>query len=253
MRPWIKIFGGKGRLHQFIISHFPNDYENMVYVEPFVGGGSVFLNKKRSITDVISDVNPEIINIVLYLKFVNTNNLLNIEYTEENFNLALTNKLGIGISELVKYRFSRGGMGKTFSYSQRLRGGIPGDENAWKTFKESIPSYCAKLQKSVVKNLSYDRLLDYDDENTFFYMDPPYLHSTRTSTNVYNYEWKESDHVQFLNHVTRMKSKVLISGYDSELYNTALQGWNTFTKSVPNNASQSKKKNIMVEKLWRNY
>lgn len=165
----------------------------------------------------------------------------------------MSNELGIGLSSLVKYRFSRGGMGKSFAYSERLRGGIPGDENAWKTFIKSIQLYRESLKSVVVKNLSYDLLLDYDDENTFFYMDPPYLHSTRTSTDVYKYEWTESDHVRFLNHVTRMKSKVLISGYDSELYNTSLQGWNTFTKSVPNNASQSKKKNIMVEKLWRNY
>ena len=54
MKPLLKYHGGKHYLKDFIISNFPAGYENMVYVEPFLGGGSILLNKKKSMrTEVL--------------------------------------------------------------------------------------------------------------------------------------------------------------------------------------------------------
>lgn len=39
-QPLIKMFGGKWYLADWIISLFPVNYENMTYIEPFLGGGS---------------------------------------------------------------------------------------------------------------------------------------------------------------------------------------------------------------------
>jgi site-specific DNA-adenine methylase len=62
----IKCHGGKFFLSQWIVDHFPNDYEEYDFIEPYVGGGSVFLNKNRSKTiEVINDITDEDAKILL--------------------------------------------------------------------------------------------------------------------------------------------------------------------------------------------
>jgi len=46
----------------FILRHFPEDYENMVYVEPHFGRGSILLNKKPSKEEIINDPDFKIIS-----------------------------------------------------------------------------------------------------------------------------------------------------------------------------------------------
>ena len=47
-RGFIGRIGGKTKLVEKILSVFPKDYEDMIYVEPFIGGGSILYNKKLS-------------------------------------------------------------------------------------------------------------------------------------------------------------------------------------------------------------
>lgn len=63
----------------------------------------------------------------------------------------------------------------------------------------------------------------------------------------------DNDHINLLNWAKTLKGSVVISGYNSDLYNTVLTGWNKYEKSIANSASQSKKKNKMVECIWKNY
>lgn len=56
-----------------------------------------------------------------------------------------------------------------------------------------------------------------------FYCDPPYLMDTRKSKrNIYNYEWDENEHLNFINYVQKegnySNSLFIISHYPCELY-----------------------------------
>ena len=68
IRPVVKIHGGKRYLAKWIISLFPPNYQKMVYLEPFCGAGSVFLNKEASIEEAICDIDRGIINIFWALR-----------------------------------------------------------------------------------------------------------------------------------------------------------------------------------------
>ena len=57
-----------------------------------------------------------------------------------------------------------------------------------------------------------------DSSNTLFYLDPPYLHQTRTSKKKYTFEMSPEDHEKLLKLVLECKSKFVISGYDNEMY-----------------------------------
>ena len=65
MKPIVQWPGGKTRLWSEIKKHIPNDYE--VWVEPFVGAGSVLFNEQPK-KAIASDVNKDVINLHLIVK-----------------------------------------------------------------------------------------------------------------------------------------------------------------------------------------
>jgi len=64
--PW---HGSKRQLAPAIIKLFPKDYERMVYVEPFCGSASVFWCKQSSKVEVLNDLDEELMNFLLTVKF----------------------------------------------------------------------------------------------------------------------------------------------------------------------------------------
>lgn len=60
--------GAKWSLANWIISYFPEDYEKMVYLEPFVGSGAVFFNKLPGAVETINDLDSDIVNLFYVLR-----------------------------------------------------------------------------------------------------------------------------------------------------------------------------------------
>lgn len=266
MRPPIKCHGGKYFLKQWIIDKFPNNYETMVYGEPFIGGGNVFLNKNRSRHEVINDADPRVFSVWFqlrnnYTEFVKR--LSNVSYSKKNFEMAklvqekLINEndfLNLAISEYILRHMSRGADRKSFGSSSRLRGGKPEYINAWLSSTINLQHIAKRLCEVDVKcDSAINIMLKYDSPNTFYYLDPPYLHNTRVTTNNYEYEMDESEHGILLETIKGLKAKVLISGYWSKLYEDSLRGWSVFKKEIINHSSQKKSKPLRTEILWANY
>lgn len=58
------------------------------------------------------------------------------------------------------------------------------------------------------------------------YADPPYLRSTRRSADkLYRHDLEEADHVRLLDVLKRLPCMVMVSGYQSQLYDNTLAGW----------------------------
>ena len=257
MRPPFKIHGGKYYLASWILEYFPLDYRKLEYVEPFVGAASLLFAKDPSKLEVISDINPGTVAIYRALKdnfseFIAE--LKSIPYSEESFLNALKRKYSPAANAFVKQRMSRGGMGTLFAYSTRLRGGIPGDIHAWNTILQELHLHSNRLKNVRIENRNA-LYLNWEETgpDTFVYLDPPYLSDTRTAKTVYEFELTNEDHKELLLKLLNTKAKVLISGYNSALYNIYLRDWNRTHKVVSNNSSQSKIKELRDEYLWWNY
>jgi DNA adenine methylase len=61
--------------------------------------------------------------------------------------------------------------------------------------------------------------------NSLVYVDPPYVGSTKKNRRYYRFEYTDQDHVELLEVLNSLKCYVLISGYDSELYQRYLPLW----------------------------
>lgn len=68
MRAIFRYPGSKWSIAQWIISHFPEGYEKMVYLEPFAGSGAVFFNKKPGAVETINDLDSDIVNLFRILR-----------------------------------------------------------------------------------------------------------------------------------------------------------------------------------------
>lgn len=258
MRSLFKMHGGKYYLKDFVISNFPINYENLNYVEPYAGAANILINKKKSIFEALSDINNNIISIWVYLKenYIDFyNKLKELEYSQETFDKALNNYYPIFINEFVLRRMSRGGLGKNFAWSNRQRGGKPGDINAWETSLELIPILYKRIKDVIILNInSIDLIKGCNCKNYLLYLDPPYLTSTRVSKKTYDkFECDENHHVLLGDILNNHKAKIMISGYNSDLYKKIYKNWNMKIKKIPNHSSQQKNKKIMQECIWFNY
>lgn len=274
IRNLIKIHGGKCRIRKHLYKILPNMSSIDLLFEGFVGGGSFFLGlEKLPSKIIINDLDKDLIclyntvkndclKISIDLKF--------IQYKKEVFEAYLRykplNEYGSALRRFVISRMSRGGLCKTFGKSSRNRGGQDEYKNAWETSIKSLPDISDTLQNAEILNNDAINLLIYrkdilDNPNTLIYLDPPYLLSTRKSKKCYENEMSDIDHEVLLKTITRYSSaKIMISGYDSALYENELMqdfryypNWNKCHIEVANNSGQSKTKQKRIETVWRNY
>ena len=260
-----KCHGGKNYLAPWIVEQFPEAYASMDYVEPFIGGGSVLLNKDPSTgTEVINDLDEGIVQIFRALRDEPKNfigRLKRTKYLESTFNRALKNANSSGdyidqaINEFILRRMSRGGLKTAFAWSDRERGGQPGDVNAWETIiKDHLPDISQRIQHIHIFNKpALEIIKAFNDVNVLLYCDPPYLAETRVSEDAYTHEMSTDDHLALAEELQQFKGKVIISGYPSALYKRLFSQWRCVKRKIANHASQQKVKKMKTEQLWINY
>jgi DNA adenine methylase len=258
MRPALKYHGGKHFLAKWIISMLPGCD---VYVEPFLGGGNVLLRKRPSPIEIAGDLNPDLIGFYRCLKNQTQeliDRLRSIPYCRESFEWACAMDVHLAPLEAavkfaVKTRMSRGALGKTLAWSDRPRGGQPGDVNAWKTLRDKLPDNARRLQRVELHHgEALDLIVRFDSPDTLFYLDPPYMHCTRSAPNAYRFEMTDEDHIRLLGAILKVQGMVVISGYRTPLYDDVLHTWERHESSMPNHSGQGKQKQSRTEVLWLN-
>ena len=124
----------------------------------------------------------------------------------------------------------------------------PNPEKAWAEMPEVITQAAYRLKGVQIENLPALELISrYDTSDVFMYVDPPYLHGTRKNY-LYKHEMEDEEHEQLLEVLLRHPGKIILSGYDNELYNSMLSGWRK--ESISTQAENGLKR---VETIWMNY
>lgn len=100
-----------------------------------------------------------------------------------------------------------------------------------------------------IEHMDAFRLIErYNNSDTLMYLDPPYLLSSRKGGKLYNHELDDAGQRSLLDLVTSSKAKIIISGYENDLYNASLEGWRK-----DSTISQTTSGDIAHETIWYNY
>lgn len=118
----------------------------------------------------------------------------------------------------------------------------------WYRLPEWIIEVAERFRKVQIENRSAFEVIErFDYPNVFAYLDPPYLLSTRTGKQ-YAHEMNNADHEELLKLINKSKAKIMISGYESDMYNEYLCKWK---KAEFRSCAEHGKPRI--ETVWMNY
>lgn len=267
IRPPVKAHGGKYYLSRQIVPILLDVRAKVTeYLEPCAFGASIFLAMPSMEREILGDINPNVVALWTVLSAAESarelsSRLASVAYDERTFEAAKRETSADLIEQatrfLIRCRFSRGGLGKDFAWSARLRGGRPGDENAWHTFREKeLPKIVARARGVEVRSDPCWRTVwgSRDNIQRLIYADPPYMPKTRTAKTAYGpYEMTPFQHLRLVAALRMHSGPAAISGYRCEEYDRWLHDWRRFDFEMPNNAGQSKRKQRRRESLWINW
>ncbi len=202
-KPFLKWAGGKTQLISQIKEQIPNNIKTtrFTYIEPFVGSGAVLFwmleeypNMKRA---VINDINQDLTNSYLTIKH-NVNKLIQIlrKWEVEYHNFAENQE------QKKEYYYEKRSLFNTRNSDQttqsalfiflnrtcfnglfRVKFNVP--IGSYKTpqvcNEENLMAVSKVLKKVDILNGDFSKTLNYSENNTFFYFDPPYKPLSETS------------------------------------------------------------------------
>ncbi len=275
LTPPLKWHGGKQYLARRVVDLMP---PHQTYVEPYCGGAAVLLAKdpceqasnlfERGVAETINDLNRWLTDFwhVLQDEDLFARFQRRIEATpasEVEWQSARAPKpadqVEAAVALMVMHRQSRGGdPGKGFQTpSRRPRREMNEHASAWIGAVDGLPELHQRLRRVQVLNRpALDVIRQLDGPGTLFYLDPPYSHDTRSTTDEYAaYEMTEADHKAMLAAIKDVEGMVMLSGYRNDLYDEALSAhtWTRADFDLPNNAAGGKTKRRMTECIWMNF
>lgn len=248
----LKYPGAKWRIADWIISFFP---AHKVYVEPFFGSGACFFKKEPAYIETINDLDGNIVNLFRVCRehpeeLAQAINLTPFSREEfQNCYLPSSDPIEQARRTLVRYHQSFGTSNSSKNSWRNVQTyGGPRCATMWNYLPETIIACCERLKNAQIENIDALQLIErYNDENTLIFCDPPYLQSLR-KRNMYACEMKDAEHIALIKVLKSSKSKVILCGYDNELYNTELSEWFTTEKKTTVQMGLHR-----TEKLWMNF
>lgn len=257
-RPIMRYHGSKFRLADWVISYFP---PHKCYVEPFGGMASVLMRKPRSHAEVYNDLDGDIVNVMRVLRdpvqcerliealsltpFARDEFTAAYEHTDDPVESArrtfIRAEMGFGSADATK--------GTTgFRIDTKRNYGTA--MQIWSRLPDGLVAFSQRLQGVLIENRpALDCLRDHDTRETLFYIDPPYVHSTRKmGGKTYRHEMTNGQHQQLLTKLLDLDGMVVLSGYPNVEYDDRLAGWRRVSHKARIAAGRGT--GIRTEMLW---
>jgi DNA adenine methylase len=125
----------------------------------------------------------------------------------------------------------------------------------WANYPDCLAMAIDRLRGVVIESRdALDVCCKHDSPDTLHYVDPPYMHGTRTRANrrpdsggVYRHELTDEEHQQLLEGLKQLVGMVVLSGYPSEAYDWALTGWRRVDRAAHTDGALER-----TEVLWLN-
>ena len=261
--------GGKFYLTHIIIPIIEKT-PHQTYVEVFGGAANILLNKKPSQIEIYNDIDDYIVSLFRVIrnpnKFLTLKKLLEFTpysrteflYLKEKFKNNNFNDIHPDPEISKAYIFyyltlsSFAAKKDTFAYTKSKK-------NKPKQYFNHLKKLILikqRLENVIIENLDFQTIFEkYDSPNTLFYLDPPYFNIF----NLYSFDFSLDDHKRLIQCIKNAKGKIILSGYDNELYQNELPPtlnkfefqrtiFLTNSNQLPNHQRQ-----IKTECIWTNF
>lgn len=258
-RPIVRYHGGKWKLAPWIISHFPT---HRTYVEPFAGGGSVLLRKPRSYAEVYNDLDGEMVNLFRVARDHGdelTRRIYLTPFAREEFKQSYE-PIDDPI-EQARRTVARAYMGFGSASISKEISGFRANSNRsgttpahdWMNYPDCLTAIIERLRGVVIENRdAVECMRQHDGPEVLHYVDPPYVHSTRSSKtrgtasgSSYKYELTDDQHRELADCLQSLTGTVILSGYPSALYEQLYAGWQRVDRAAHADGARDR-----VESLW---
>ncbi len=263
-KPAFGYYGAKQRLASRIVEMLP---PHNAWVEGFCGSAAISLAKQPAPIEVINDLDGEIVNLFRLLR---TKPATLIEavaltpYARQEFAqgrrrsrrlppLERARRFLAGVMMTVNGAVNGGRSGFSFSTAY-TRSGMEARVSRWYNLPERLSHVAERLRKFRVEHRDARRLLEVflNRPATLVYLDPPYF-----VKRAHRYVIDANDHAfheELLKLCCKAKCMILLSGYDTPLYNRMLTrkgGWKRVV--IETHTRDTKGKDYSrSEVLWQN-
>jgi len=257
-------YGAKLRIARKVIDLLPPHH---AWVEGFCGSAAITLAKSPVPIEVINDADGEIVNLFTQLRN-NSKRLCRAvaltPYSRAEFEIARRRESGLSQLERAR-RFLVATMMTVNGVSGSLRSGFSfspsyarGNKEArvcrWYNLPERLEAVVERLRGVRVENRDACEIVQmfHDRPATLIYLDPPYFirREHKYSIDANNVEF----HSNLLDLCQKSRSMILISGYETDLYNKQLtrkNGW-TRRRIETHTRDTTGKDFARTEVLWMN-
>lgn len=261
----LKYHGGKHYLAKRIVQLMP---PHTHYVEPFFGSGAVMFQKDPSgVSEVANDILSTLTTLwdVLqdeelferFTRLCDATPFSEQQWEESEKRLRDEDPVVRAHAFFVLNRQSRQGLMDDFATlsRNRVRRKMNEQASSWLTAIDGLPQIHERLKRVVILNRdALDVIRQQDSPNTLFYLDPPYVSSTRVAASAYQHEMSDQDHHRLVEAILMCSGKVMLSGYPNPIYRRLESlGWSTFDFNVTKSSSSQATKPKAIERIWANF
>lgn len=244
--PWI---GGKRRLAKHILPLFP---AHTCYVEPFCGAAALYFLKTPSKTEVINDINGELVNLYRVVKH-------HLEEFIRQFKWALVSRqIYKWLQDTPEETLTDIQRAARFYYLQKQAFGGKVADHTFGTSTTSAPRFNLlrieeelwmahlRLSRTLIEHLDWHQCIErYDRPHTLFYCDPPYW-----GTEGYGVEFGLENYDHMADLARRIKGKMIISVNDIPEMRQVFNGLNMQSVDISYNlkvtGKPSPKKELVI-------
>ena len=271
-KPFIKWAGGKFKLAAQLSNYLPENFSNLQYFEPMIGGGGMFFHLKPD-SAYLSDINPKLINtyncikkdvfsIIDFLKDFENQHYTNEEFynmQRKRFNFEQLSKIEMAALFIYLNKTCFNGLYRENSKGEfNVPKGRASSGKATICDKENLIS-CSKLFENINFGChSYESIFSNLNSSSFVYFDPPYIPLKQDSFTKYakddfsvqmHYDLKD-----FCNKLDNLGVKFMLSNSDTsktrEIYGAFQMNEILVNRSV---GSTSKTRKKAAELIITNY
>ena len=256
-------YGGKFSHLDFILPNLPSDTEH--FCDVFGGSAAVLINRNPSPIETYNDLDSELVNFFKVLRDAGDELIRSISLTpfsREELAIACSFEAMLDPLErarrfYVRARQTRTGLAQTSSEGRwahcvlTSRAGMAGAVSRWLGAVDTLPLIVQRLQRVQIENApAVEVIKRFDTKSTLFYLDPPYVHESRSDSNAYRYEMTSQEHIDLAQQLNQIEGRAAVSGYRTELYDRIFSNWTRLDAPLKTcNSSKGKRQ----ESLWLNF